>query len=247
MIDLANTKQTRARAWIVSPADARAKLLQLITAVAEQRELDKASEETRVRVERVARLPAPAGLNAKQAAEYRRWTKKRAEDFRRMIYRFSMPIEARLYADKDGILRVGLDGIDRAIVNEPYEEIDRIRECQNTKCGRIFWAGRSTVRGKRVEGCSPGCLNILRLRHRDRPATEHEIAAVEKAIRQMNRAEKELRRGTSDVWQLDVTDKETISVLATRYAALPRGRVKEALRAIIQKRKPKPHDLKKLR
>jgi hypothetical protein len=149
-----------------------------------------------------------------------------------------MKTEALIYSDEDGVIREGFDGIDRAIIGETYEEIDRIRECQNTKCERIFWAGRSTVRGKRIEGCSPACLNILRLKRRDRAPTKTEIDDVSKGLRAMNRAMNSTHmRKPGSAWRFEAeADAESIENLIERYMAKkhPKGRVKRTIQYLMK-------------
>jgi hypothetical protein len=222
MIDLANTKRKKRRVGGVSPAEARQKLKRIIAATTERRELDELNEGIRERVLKAAALP--------DAME---WEKERAALFEPLRESFTMKTDAMLYEDEDGIMRGGFDFIDRAIINEPFSELDRIRECK--VCGDIFWAGRATVAGKRVEGCGPNCLNILRLRRREEEKrkqrnaepSQEEIAAVREALTAWLQVMNKHKTRSDSPWQFEGTS-ENLDELAER-AQLSKDRTKRTV------------------
>lgn len=205
--------------------EAREAFMSIIAAATKQRETDKVMALTKERVERAAALP--------DAME---WEKERARTFDpRFVHSFWWRIEARMYADpKSGRIKLILNPIHQAIVEEPYQILDRIRQCANVKCGEIFWAGRATVKGKRVEGCGPACLNVLRLQRRDRPATDDEVKSVKAALLNLSRR---MRRASGERWQFERTE-ENIADLAER-CALPKARVKAALQSLVNEQTKK--------
>ena len=81
----------------------------------------------------------------------------------------SLSLPSNVMIDKNGIIRVGLDGFSRAIDGV---ETRRLRECEI--CGYIFWARRITQ-----YACTTNCANTLRVRRsRERYATTYKFTRM---------------------------------------------------------------------
>jgi hypothetical protein len=105
-------------------------------------------------------------------------------------------IEAPSYIRLSGILlRVDPDGISPEFADSldalRRVETDRIRECQNLACRRLYWAGRTDQ-----PCCSKRCANARRVQlWRAEYATQHKLARVQKPPKT---GRKSLREQNSD-------------------------------------------------
>ena len=125
---------------------------------------------------------------------------------------FQMSTPVFISSDDDGRLRPFFEPALQALIGEKLEDLVHLKECQNKKCKRIFWAGRITE-----EGCLPRCRDITRKQRKRRRDAEKAAASSEQEpppalVDQVMSSLRKLCEAAG--WKSFVSTDENVDVLA---------------------------------